>query len=176
MSRRKNRPGSDNYDYRAAYFRNHKGFFGWYLCGICGLPVHKNNSHIDHIMPQSKSKFLFNRDFNLQIAHPKCNQKKSDKIDHRVATGYLRKGFGGIIGTLLSIPIMLVTTLLTLIFGAGSGIANGAVSLVGKAIGGIFRLIGNVIKGTFNLLFNLIVRNIPIVIAIVVIGFIMLNK
>lgn len=49
-----------------------------YICGICELPVHADDYHIDHIVPVSSGgQHVF---FNLQVAHPQCNLRKGAKI------------------------------------------------------------------------------------------------
>ena len=89
-----------NFDYRADYFRKHKGLFGMglYFCSYCGKPITKKNAHVDHIIPKSKNEWMLNRSFNTTIACPKCNLKKSDKVDYRIVQGYASKIGGSVVG------------------------------------------------------------------------------
>lgn len=49
------------------------------ICGICSLPVHVNQFHIDHIKPLAKGGE--HSYANVQIAHPSCNCKKHTKTE-----------------------------------------------------------------------------------------------
>lgn len=91
----------NNYNYRDDYFRRHKGLFGLgiYFCSYCGKPIRRRNSHVDHIIPKSKNQYLLNRSFNTTIACPKCNLRKSDKVDFRIVQGYASKVGGAAVGT-----------------------------------------------------------------------------
>ena len=45
------------------------------VCGICAEPIETNLADIDHIIPASRGGHVSDVR-NLQLAHPKCNQKK----------------------------------------------------------------------------------------------------
>lgn len=47
------------------------------VCGICNLPI-VDQYHYDHIIPISKGGPHVTD--NIQLAHPKCNREKSDRI------------------------------------------------------------------------------------------------
>lgn len=81
-------------DYRAVYFSHNPGLFGciWF-CAYCKKPiVGKQNVQVDHIMPLNNPLGM-NRRFNLVAACPVCNNRKSDRVDYRVAQGYVNKLF-----------------------------------------------------------------------------------
>ena len=44
------------------------------ICGICEEPVDRDNFHIDHIVPLSRSGLHCYA--NVQVAHPQCNLEK----------------------------------------------------------------------------------------------------
>lgn len=48
------------------------------ICGICNLPV-EGKIHYDHIIPLAAGGV--HATDNLQIAHPRCNMRKKDRID-----------------------------------------------------------------------------------------------
>lgn len=53
---------------------------GYYVCGICGTPVHIDDMELDHIIPRSGSPESFADFSNLQPAHGfPCNQQKASK-------------------------------------------------------------------------------------------------
>lgn len=158
MSRR----GGKGYDYRKDYFERNKGLFntGLYFCSYCGKPITKKRSHVDHIIPQSKSERIFNRSYNTTISCPTCNQKKSDKIDYRVIQGYTSKVFGGFIsgitGTLVRI-IMLPLNLILWIFPI------------------FFRTLGFMVTSTLGLIFGLLMKPI-IIVALIIIALMAFGK
>lgn len=48
------------------------------ICGICELPVEFGEHHLDHIIPLSKGGWHVLG--NVQMAHPRCNQRKHVRI------------------------------------------------------------------------------------------------
>lgn len=48
-------------------------------CGICGMPMRKQDATIDHIRPLSCGGT--NNVSNLQLAHEKCNWDKGNQYD-----------------------------------------------------------------------------------------------
>jgi 5-methylcytosine-specific restriction endonuclease McrA len=57
---------------RAVVYEQHDG-----ICGICEKPI-VGKFHVDHIMPLAKGGLHCYT--NVQVAHPKCNLSKKDKI------------------------------------------------------------------------------------------------
>lgn len=85
-------------DYRSVYFSHNPGLFGciWF-CAYCKRPiVGRHNVQVDHIMPLN-SPLGMNRGFNLVAACSVCNNRKSDKVDYRVAQGYVNKLFQSVL-------------------------------------------------------------------------------
>ncbi|MEY8334653.1 HNH endonuclease signature motif containing protein [Lachnospiraceae bacterium 47-T17] len=82
----------DKMNYRYEYFKKNPGLFGCiWSCAYChGLIIGKKNVQVDHVIPLN-SVFGKNATYNLVAAHPSCNRRKSDKIDGRVAVGYISK-------------------------------------------------------------------------------------
>lgn len=83
----------ESYDYRREYFKRYPGLFGhiWF-CSQCGKPlIGKKNVYVDHIKPLSKGGR--NHVSNCTSICFKCNRDKSDKVDYRVAKGYMFKLF-----------------------------------------------------------------------------------
>lgn len=149
--------GGRGYNYRQEFFKKNKGLFGLgiYICPYCGLPVTKKNCHVDHIIPKSKSEALFNRQYNLVASHPRCNQKKSDKIDHRVVQGYTVKIFGGLIGGVMNLIfsiLLLPLKLIPPILGAIISIITGILGLIGRTLVGTFGLVLNLFCSHFILI------------------------
>lgn len=94
-------------DYRAVYFSHNPGLFGcvWF-CAYCKKPiVGKQNVQVDHIMPLNNPLGM-NRGFNLVAACPVCNNRKSDRVDYRVAQGYVNKLFQSVIFGIQKIVII----------------------------------------------------------------------
>jgi len=54
------------------------------VCGICGGPVDPYDFHVDHIVPIARGGE--HSYANTQLAHPRCNRLKSDKLPEAVAT------------------------------------------------------------------------------------------
>lgn len=82
-----------SYNYRAEYFKRNPGLFGrvWF-CSQCGKPLFgKKNVYVDHIIPLAKGGR--NHVSNCTAICFKCNRDKSDKVDGRIARGYLFKFF-----------------------------------------------------------------------------------
>lgn len=52
---------------------------GYYVCGICGAPVHESEMELDHINPRSGNPESFADSQNLQPAHALCNQEKGSR-------------------------------------------------------------------------------------------------
>ena len=50
------------------------------LCQICGAKVPRRGYHVDHIIPISKGGDEWDQE-NMQLACPKCNLTKSDKLE-----------------------------------------------------------------------------------------------
>lgn len=48
------------------------------ICGICGEDVDPFDFHVDHIIPCSKGGE--HSYANVQVAHPKCNQRKNERV------------------------------------------------------------------------------------------------
>lgn len=48
------------------------------LCHICQKPANQNNWHLDHIYPVVKGGEHSYK--NVAVSHPRCNQKKSDRL------------------------------------------------------------------------------------------------
>lgn len=90
-------------NYRQAFIKKNKGLFGSgvYLCGYCFKPVLKGSMEVDHIVPFSKGGL--NHHSNLTASCRKCNRKKSDKVDKRIAIGYTTKIIGVIFAILFGI-------------------------------------------------------------------------
>jgi 5-methylcytosine-specific restriction endonuclease McrA len=59
---------------RQAVFERDEG-----LCGICQEAVDPQNWHLDHIIPLSKGGE--HSYANVQVTHPRCNQRKGAAID-----------------------------------------------------------------------------------------------
>lgn len=55
---------------------NHEGY---YVCGICGRPVHIDEMELDHINPRSGAPESFSDFTNLQPAHGFCNGLKGSR-------------------------------------------------------------------------------------------------
>lgn len=65
---------------RAAWKRaNPPSHEGYYLCALCGKPVHMDDVEIDHIQPRSSSPHLVSEHSNLQPTHGTCNSLKGSK-------------------------------------------------------------------------------------------------
>ncbi len=60
---------------------------------------------VDHIMPLNNPLGM-NRRFNLVAACPVCNNRKSDRVDYRVAQGYVNKLFQSVIFGIQKIVII----------------------------------------------------------------------
>lgn len=82
----------DKFDYRLAYFKDNPGLFGCvWSCAYCHKPLlGKSSVVVDHIIPLN-SMLGKNARFNLVASCEKCNLRKSDKLDYRIAKGYLAK-------------------------------------------------------------------------------------
>jgi len=79
-------------NYRKVYKLKHppkRG--GWYECAYCGKKIRWSDAHVDHIWPRSKGGP--DAEWNLVVACPECNLKKSDKIGWHQAQGYFYKIF-----------------------------------------------------------------------------------
>lgn len=165
--------GGKGYNYRQEYFKKNKGILnsGIFICPYCGLPVKGKNAHVDHIIPKSKSETLFNRQYNLIVSHPKCNQSKSDKIDFRVAQGYTAKIFGNVIGGTFNAAINLISMPLRFVPGLSRNVFN----IFGGIVGWAFKLIFQVISSTFAMIFSLLFQPIILIIMIGVL-FIIFNR
>lgn len=50
---------------------------GYYVCGICGKPVHYSDMEVDHVKGR-KGRLLVDK-ANLQPTHSKCNRLKGSK-------------------------------------------------------------------------------------------------
>ena len=88
----------DKMDYRTEYFKHNPGLFGciWF-CAYCHRVIlGERNVEVDHIVPLNNVLGM-NKRFNLVAACQKCNRSKSDKLDGRVAVGYISKIFEVII-------------------------------------------------------------------------------
>lgn len=94
-------------DYRDEYFKHNPGIFGCiWVCAYCKRPlVGKQNVQVDHIMPLNNV-LGRNARYNLVAACPKCNHSKSDKVDGRVVTGYVSKGFEVVIFSIQKVIII----------------------------------------------------------------------
>lgn len=160
MSKNRGSKGGIGHDYRREYLKRNKGILGSgiYICPYCGLPGILKNSHIDHIMPKSKSERVFNRQYNLIATHPKCNQKKSDKIDRRVVQGYTAKVFGGVIGGV-------VNTILNIIF-LPLGFVPRLASIVLNVVGFGARTVMRMITGTFSMMLSILIKPLLLIGAI----------
>lgn len=82
----------DKLSYRDVYFRHNPGLFGCiWSCAYCHRPLlGKQNVVVDHIIPLNNP-LGRNTRFNLVAACRECNSRKSDKVDTRIAEGYLFK-------------------------------------------------------------------------------------
>lgn len=173
MAKKKNvnygKQGTSDFQYRKAYFDKHNGILGSniYICSYCGRPVQKKNTHVDHIMPKSKSQFLFNREHNLTVSCAKCNLKKSDKIDHRVVQGYVSRWTGGLVGAIMGLVFLPVR----LVFGAGSSIVQGLFQGSVNLVTGAIEFFLKTIQRTLVLALNIIFTNPLITIAFIWIAF-----
>lgn len=80
------------YPYRRVYFKRHPGMICGHLwfCSQCHKPIwNKANVVVDHIVPLNKGGI--NHHTNCVAICNKCNLSKSDKVDYRVAKGFLSK-------------------------------------------------------------------------------------
>ena len=70
------------YNYRKIYFDNHPGIAGKYQCVHCKRWFKKEDITIDHIIPQSKLKYLPIKDvlINLQPMCRSCNSSKGNRM------------------------------------------------------------------------------------------------
>lgn len=95
-------------NYRQQFLKKNKGLFGLgiYFCGYCYKPVTRSGMEVDHIIPFSKGGL--NHVSNLTASCRKCNRKKSDSMDHRIAIGFVNKIVWGTIGFLLAIILAIV--------------------------------------------------------------------
>lgn len=120
-----------SYNYRAEYFKRNPGLFGhiWF-CSQCYKPLFgKNNVIIDHIIPLSKGGR--NHVSNCTAICRKCNLRKSDKIDGRIAKGYIYKS--------------IESTLFTGQRGISAGVGM-TVGLTARIFGAVFKMLGFTIK------------------------------
>lgn len=92
-----------NEHYRRDFLKNNPGVFGIYFCYLCSKPMTAKTMQVDHIMPITKLGGT-NMSYNLAPLCPKCNRKKSNKVDARVPIIYTRK----ILGSLIIIPFKLL--------------------------------------------------------------------
>lgn len=99
----------DKMDYRREYFRKNPGIFGCiWTCAYCHRPlIGKQNVQVDHIIPLNNI-LGRNAGYNLVAACPKCNNRKSDRVDGRVVQGYISKLFEAVIFTIQKVIIVAV--------------------------------------------------------------------
>ena len=109
----------DKLDYRAEYFKHNPGLFGCiWTCAYCHRPlVGRKNVQVDHIMPLNNP-LGRNARYNLVAACAVCNNRKSDKVDYRVAQGYMSKIFEMIIFTIQKMVIIAVVGVWSLVLKA----------------------------------------------------------
>lgn len=66
-------------EYRKEWFVKYPPTNGFYTCGICLMPVHINETVLDHVVPRSNRPDLRYIDSNIQPTHYICNSKKGSK-------------------------------------------------------------------------------------------------
>lgn len=67
-------------EYRQQWFEeNPPDVGGYYLCGICGIPLHIDDAVLDHIIPRSNRPDLRFKPSNIQPTHWECNSQKGSK-------------------------------------------------------------------------------------------------
>ena len=113
-----------SFNYRNEYFKKNPGIYSniWF-CSQCGkILIGKRNVVIDHIVPLNSIAGV-NRTFNTVAICQKCNSSKSDRIDYRIAKGYLAKIFEvftshlpDALALILSLVVSIVYQILNLLF------------------------------------------------------------
>lgn len=111
----------DKLDYRAEYFKHNPGLFGCiWKCAYCQrLLIGRRNVQVDHIMPLNNV-LGRNARYNLVAACGKCNRDKSDKVDGRVALGYLSKVFEVILFSVQKVALIAIVAIWNLLQRIGS--------------------------------------------------------
>lgn len=98
--------------YRRDFIKSNPGFMGkFYFCYVCKKPMTRKTMQVDHIMPISKLGGT-NMRYNLAPICPKCNKKKSNKVDHRVLMGYGHNLFSAVI----SVPFAIIGGIFSIFF------------------------------------------------------------
>lgn len=140
----------ESYNYRAEYFKRNPGIFHhiWF-CSQCGRPlIGKKNVYIDHIIPLSKGGR--NHVSNCTAICFKCNRNKSDKVDYRVAKGYIFKFFE----SATSRATRGVGGAAMLGVGLTAGAASGALRAgrwgITRGLGAVGRIVGTTVRGVFG--------------------------
>ena len=112
-------------DYRKEYFKHNPGLFGCiWKCAYCHrLLIGKNNVQVDHIMPLNNV-LGRNARYNLVAACGKCNRQKSDKVDGRVAMGYISKMFEVALFSIQNVVLVALVAIWNLILRIGSFILD----------------------------------------------------
>lgn len=64
---------------RDQWFEDNPPKADYYVCGICGYPVHREDTVLDHIKSRGRHPELRFDPTNLQPAHFICNQEKGSK-------------------------------------------------------------------------------------------------
>lgn len=66
-------------EWRKGWLRRHPPEY--YICGVCGEPVHEGDVTLDHIYPVSTHPNLQYNETNIRPAHNSCNVERGQGFD-----------------------------------------------------------------------------------------------